>query len=85
MKYDENKIREATIGRGPSATGKRNITWRTDGAGLSYMEQEPKPKKSDTCRSIATGGRQMRIIRIRRILYVQLDNLISCANRYKKD
>lgn len=30
-------------GRGANQAGKREITWRTDGQGLSYLEQEPAP------------------------------------------
>ena len=32
-------------GRGANQTGKREVMWRTDGAGLTYLEQEPAPAR----------------------------------------
>jgi dipeptidyl aminopeptidase/acylaminoacyl peptidase len=37
-------------GRGGNQTGKREIAWRTDGQGLTYVEQEPAPARSGSAR-----------------------------------
>src|SRR4051812_6599494 len=40
-------------GRGGQQTGKREVSWRTDGQGLTYVEQEPAPANA---RGRAQGG-----------------------------
>ena len=40
---------------GANQTGKREVTWRTDGAGLSYLEQEPAP--AGAAGATSGGGR----------------------------
>src|SRR5688500_247353 len=37
-------------GRGGNQAGKREIAWRTDGQGLTYVEQEPAPARSGSAR-----------------------------------
>jgi dipeptidyl aminopeptidase/acylaminoacyl peptidase len=44
-------------GRGGNQAGKREIAWRTDGAGLSYLEQEPAPAGSGRAADASGGGR----------------------------
>jgi dipeptidyl aminopeptidase/acylaminoacyl peptidase len=44
-------------GRGGNQAGKREIAWRTDGAGLSYLEQEPAPAGSGRAGDASGGGR----------------------------
>ena len=45
-------------GRGGAAqTGKREIAWRTDGTGLSYLEQEPAPAGAANAGGAAGAGR----------------------------
>lgn len=41
---------QAAGGRGGAQAGKREITWRPDGQGLSYLEQEPAPARGDAAR-----------------------------------
>jgi dipeptidyl aminopeptidase/acylaminoacyl peptidase len=49
---------QAAGGRGGAAqTGKREIAWRSDGAGLSYIEQEPAPAAPGNGNGAAGGGR----------------------------
>jgi dipeptidyl aminopeptidase/acylaminoacyl peptidase len=37
--------------------GRREVTWRTDGQGLSYLEQEAAPPGQDTADAAPAGGR----------------------------
>jgi dipeptidyl aminopeptidase/acylaminoacyl peptidase len=37
-------------GRGGNQTGKREVAWRPDGQGLTYVEQEPAPARSGNAR-----------------------------------
>src|SRR4051812_43938914 len=43
-------------GRGGQQNGKREVAWRTDGQGLSFVEQEPAPARASTGSGQA-GGR----------------------------
>jgi dipeptidyl aminopeptidase/acylaminoacyl peptidase len=45
---------------GANQTGKREIAWRTDGQGLTYVEQEPGPANASTDSGQAGGGRNAR-------------------------
>ena len=49
-------------GRGANQTGKREITWRPGGSGLTYLEQEPAPARSSgrAATADATGEPQAR-------------------------
>jgi dipeptidyl aminopeptidase/acylaminoacyl peptidase len=42
-------------GRGAQQTGKREVAWRTDGQGLTYVEQEPAPANARGGRAPAAG------------------------------
>ena len=55
---DDPADQAAAGGRGGAAqTGKREIAWRTDGAGLSYIEQEPAPAGAANAGGAAGAGR----------------------------
>ncbi len=43
-------------GRGAAQTGKREVAWRTDGQGLTYLEQEPAPPDAGSGRSGRAGA-----------------------------
>ena len=45
-------------GRGGQQTGKREVAWRTDGQGLTYVEQEPAPPNARE--ATGQGGRRHR-------------------------
>ncbi|MEE2888140.1 MAG: prolyl oligopeptidase family serine peptidase, partial [Planctomycetota bacterium] len=49
--FSERKLRlgSSSGGRGgrPSSTGKRSLTWRPDGLGMSFLEREPKKPEAD--------------------------------------
>jgi len=47
----------AGFGRGGQQTGKREVAWRADGRGLSYLEQEPAPEGDDADAPAARAGR----------------------------
>jgi dipeptidyl aminopeptidase/acylaminoacyl peptidase len=42
-------------GRGGNQTGKREVAWRTDGQGLTYVEQEPAPARGGQGRASANA------------------------------
>jgi dipeptidyl aminopeptidase/acylaminoacyl peptidase len=42
---------------GQNQTGKRDLAWRADGQGLSYLEQEPPPAGEGRARGRGRGGR----------------------------
>src|SRR6185436_366980 len=42
-------------GRGGNQTGKREVAWRTDGQGLTFVEQEPAPPRASAAQA-ARGG-----------------------------
>ena len=43
-------------GRGAQQQGKREIAWRSDGQGLTFVEQEPAPEKDDDASGRRGGG-----------------------------
>jgi dipeptidyl aminopeptidase/acylaminoacyl peptidase len=45
-------------GRGGPQTGKREVSWRPDGQGLTYLEQDPAPPRANRANTDATGAGQ---------------------------